>query len=78
MKTLKIKLLIHSVILYLIGREMFRCKRTINNVVLPSLTDSSVIKASNRYQTLTKRWVKTEKKILLLRALILFDNNHNL
>lgn len=77
MKTLKIKLLIYSLLLYLIGKKMFRCKRTINSTPLPALTDSSVIRASNRYQQLTKRWIKTEKKILLLRALILFDNNHN-
>lgn len=78
MKKIKIKLLIYSAILYLIGRKLFRCQRIINNASLPSLTDSGVINASNRYQKLTGQWVKVEKKILLLRALIIFNKNHNL
>lgn len=78
MKKIKIKLLIYSAILYLIGRKLFRCQRIINNASIPSLTDSEIINASNRYQNLTKRWVEIEKKILLLRALIIFNKNHNL
>lgn len=78
MKIVKIKLLTNSVILYLVGRKLCRCKCALDSSqdIVP-LTDAHLIKLSNNYQKLLKKWVTIEKKILILRAFILMKNNHN-
>lgn len=79
MTIIKIKLLTNSFLLYRIGKKLYRYKTNLDysQNLLP-LTDNKLIKLSNNYQKLTKKWVRVEKRVLLLRGFLRLKNNHNL
>lgn len=76
---IKLKLLTTSIKLYLLGRKITFCKHSLDCLqkTLP-LTSSNLVKLSNKYQKLLKRWITAEKRALLLRAFVRLENNLNL
>ncbi len=73
---LKFILLKNIIILYFIGKKIqqYQGKLQENTDNLP-LTHKRLIKISNTYQMLTKKWILTEKRILFLQGFIRMKSN---
>ncbi len=79
MNNTKLKLIFNSFLLYFLGKIINRYKGKINvfSKELP-LYDKRLADISNIYQNLTAKWIKIEKKVLLLRVLVLYQGHLNL
>ena len=79
MNNTKLKLIFNSFLLYFLGKIINRYKGRINifSKELP-LYDKRLVKVSNIYQNLTAKWIRLEKKVLLLRVLVLYQGRLNL
>ncbi len=79
MTLIKIKLLIYSFYLYLLGKKIYRYKSRLSCFErLDNLSSKKLITISNNYQKLLKKWILKEKQVLFLRGFFRLKNNFNL
>ena len=79
MNRTKLKLLFNSILLYFLGMKIKRYKQKFNiNFKKFPLNSEKLARSSNLYQNLTEKWIKLEKKVLLLNFLIGLEGNLNL